>query len=213
MKKRWLLILGALLSLTLWGCGDTMDLGREISLGTVSEGVYTNVYAGLRCEFDSSWTLRDARQLQELPEDMDQLLKDPELGKDLTRFPYLWDLEADGASEGVRVYYTKLDPGSLPIFRSMNDDAVVEQVLDMQEELLAGCREAGLEDVTLEKVPVSFLGAQRVGLSIRGRLDGEEIRALQLYNYRLGGYGVTLTVYSEGEDRREALLGMFSSLD
>ena len=49
---------------------------RTVTLGTLIGGVYRNEYTGYVCNLSSIWTARSADALQQLPENVDQILKD-----------------------------------------------------------------------------------------------------------------------------------------
>ena len=105
MKKLTaVLTLVLLFALVLTGCGSK----NPVSMGTLENGVYTNVYAGFGCNLDSSWIVSGAQDLQELPEN----LEDHEgFENEVTAsHPQLFDLQAENEALqcGINVVCTKL---------------------------------------------------------------------------------------------------------
>ena len=69
-----------------------------------------------------------------------------------------------------------------------------------------------MENISIEKVTVSFLGEEHTALKTSATVQGVDYYILQVFNYHLGSYGVTLTVNSYIEDNTQALLDMFTKV-
>ena len=56
---------------------------RDLSLGRMEGGVYTNEYVGFACSLDSDWTFYTAEELQQLPETVSDAISGSELSHSL----------------------------------------------------------------------------------------------------------------------------------
>ena len=79
--------------------------------------------------------------------------------------------------------------------------------------LISSYAQAGIMVSTMEKVTVSFLGEQRVALKTVGTLADMDYYILQIMDYKLGSYGVTLTLSSFVEDKTESMLELFYAVE
>lgn len=233
-KKRGIWALGLLLCLVLSGCGgkdavsgtvtpntapnDTTAPTVEetpVSLGRLEGGVYTNTYAGYGCELDSSWVYYSAEELQELPENINELLADTELGDSMADTTQIMDMKAENAQDltTINVLYTKLSLEERLAYMVLSEEAMVDGVLTQKDTLIQGYSQAGIEVTSMEKVQVTFLGGPHFAIRTESTTQGVPYYILQVFDYTLGRYGVTLTLASYVEDVTQDLLNLFYSVD
>lgn len=95
MKRNPIRILALILALmmVLCACGDGKEnvsgtvtpategvADKEMSLGRIEGGTYTNDYVGFTIELGGDWVYYSAEELQDLPENIAEAIKDTELG-------------------------------------------------------------------------------------------------------------------------------------
>ena len=188
---------------------------NEFSLGRMQGGVYTNEYLGVACELDSTWTFYSAEELQELPENVSDMMAGTELGDSLSQFTQITDMMAECATEltTVNVLYQKLSAQERLIYMAMDDKAIVEATLSSQEEILKeSYAQAGIMVEEMAAKTVNFLGEERTALYTKSKVQEVDYYTLQLFNFNLGDYAVTITFSSFVEDKTEALLDLFYAL-
>ena len=233
MKKLVAIILVlTFLTGVLAGCGPEVPSGQvtseqpasdpsdqtpdTVSLGRLEGGVYTNTYAGIGCSLDESWTYYSAEELQELPANISEVLEGS-LGEDaLTKNPSITDMMAENtASYGnINVVYTYLPLTERLTYKLLNDSDLIEMTLETGEAALRSSYETmGLEEISFEQVIVTFLGENRVALKTHGITSGVDYYILQIFDYSLGAYGVTVTASSFGEDTTQDLLNVFYAVE
>lgn len=188
---------------------------KEVSLGRMEGGVYTNPYAGFGCSLDSSWTFYTAEELQELPENTKELLADSELGETMSEYTQITDMMAENVNDltTINVLYTQISMAERLLYTSMSNEDIIDATLDQMDALISSYAQAGIMVSTMEKVTVSFLGEQRVAMKTVATLADMDYYILQIMDYKLGGYGVTLTLSSFVEDKTESMLELFYAVE
>lgn len=236
MKKTIALLLAALLAMSLLaGCGSSQDVGgkveplpgnketaeattestdagNDVSLERMEGGVYTNEYAGFGCKLDTSWQLLTAEELQEIPENLQEILAGTAAGEGLEKYATITDVQAENVTEltTFNVLYQKLDANMKLAALTMSEEDVIDSVLSTKDQMIQSYAQAGIEVDTIEKVTVTFLGEKHTALKTTSTMQGVAYYTLQIMDYHLGGdYSVTLTVGSFVEDKTEDLLEMF----
>ena len=229
MKKLTAIILVlALLAGVLAGCGSKAPSGQisadgapaktpdSISLGRMEGGVYTNTYAGIGCNLDESWTYRSAKELQELPEDISEMMEGSDVEDLLSEYPSITDMMAENAETfaNINVLYTYLPLTERLAYKLMDDATLIDTTLENGEATLRSTYEAmGLENITFEKSTVTFLGENRTALKTHGTVSGMDYYILQVFDYTLGAYGVTITASCLMEDTTQDMLNLFYAVD
>lgn len=221
MKKLTsILLVLALLAGVLAGCGSKASSGEAapaeesapFSLGTLENGVYTNTYVGIGCSLDESWMYYGAEELQDVSE-----MVEGTLGEDLmAKYQTITDMMAQSVSgtESINVAYTYIPLTERLTYKLLSDSDIIEQTLETSEEFFISTYESmGMENIAFESVTVTFLGEDRVGLKTSGTLLGSNYYMLQVFDYSLGAYGVTITTSSLGEDITQDLLNVFYTVD
>ena len=69
--------------------------------------------------------------------------------------------------------------------------------------------QAGMDVESMERVTVTFLGEEREALRTVGAVAGVPFYMVQIFDYHLGQYSVTLTINSYMEDKTQQTLDLF----
>lgn len=184
---------------------------NPLSLGRMEGGTYTNTYAGFGCDLDESWQFLGAEELQEVPDSVQDAMDGSELAEKMKDIPTLMDMQAQNAEKmiGANVVYTKQDMASRLAAQAMSEEDLIDQMLQQKDMLVESYTQAGIDVVSIEKVQVNFLGEEHCALKTTGSIQDVPYYALQVFNYRVGAYGVTLTASSFAEDNTQAVLDLF----
>lgn len=238
MKKlQFFVVCALMLALLLSGCGGepvggavtpldttagnaatteaTAEGDKEVSLGRMEGGVYTNTYAGYGCKLDSSWTFATAEELQELPDDVKEMFADTQMSDAVNNYQQIIDMQAQNTQDllSVNVTYTKLDLQSKLAYTLMSEEDVIDSVLAQEDLLITTYQQMGVENAALKKDTVTFLGEEHTVARMSASIQGVPYYTMQIVNYKLGNYGVTLTLGSYGEDKTDSLLELFYKVD
>ena len=232
MKRIIALLLALVLVLSLAACGkeaeksaapdateapvettQAVDEGKPVTLGRVENGVYTNEYIGIGCALDSAWTFKTAEELQELPAQVQELLQDTEYADaSLRQFTDMMAENVD-AMVNMNVQYTQLSLQERIAYAALSSEALVDLVMKESASMAEAYAQAGIEGAVMEKVSIKFLGQDRYGVYTSASVQGYPYYMLQIFDYGLGRYGVTITVASFFEDNTGAMLDLFYALD
>lgn len=182
------------------------------SLGRIEGGVYTNTYAGFSCTLDSNWVYYSAEELQQLPADTQELFAETELGELASGYTQIYDMMAENVTDltTINVLYTQIGISERLVYMTMTEEEIIDQTLSQKDMVIATYEQSGMENVSVEKVKVSFLGEEHTALKTSATVQGVNYYILQVFNYHLGSYGVTLTASSYVEDNTQVLLDMFT---
>lgn len=166
MKRlhKYLLTMLLVLTVMLAGCGDKQENiagtitpnetqtateaaveENPVSLGQLEGGVYTNTYAGFGCELDSEWVYYSAEQLQELPENVEQLIQDSELGDAIADATQIFDMQAENITDltTMNVVYTKLGVQERLAYAMMSEKQILDLILEQIDTLTEAYTQAG----------------------------------------------------------------------
>lgn len=232
MKRNQILALILALCLLLAGCagGDSVQTpettaaptettqasvaDQRVTLGTLDGSTYTNTYAGIGFTLDENWTIYPADQLQTLPEDLESLFDGTDL--DNEEFTNIMDFLAENVNDltTMNLNYTKLSMQERLVYAMMDDEAIIDSMLDnYYDTLVTAYANGGITVESMEKKGVTFLGQERTALYTVASVEGIPYYILQVYDYGLGAYGVTLSVASYVEDNTEGLLDLYYSVE
>lgn len=195
------------------------DTQTRMTLGSIEDGVYSNEYAGIACSLDDNWVYYSAEQLQALPNDVRELFADTDLADEIADSTVLADMKAENAEEllGVNINFTKLSIKERLAYALATEEDVIDATLAHKDSLIASYAQAGILVSSMEKVTVPFLGEEHFAMKTVAtlRVDGVEIPyyILQVMNYKIGSFGMTLTAASYVEDNAQAILDLFYSLN
>ena len=188
---------------------------REVSLGRMEGGVYTNEYVGYGCTLSADWTFKSAQELQEIPDNVAQILNGSEVGEIVQGLEQVMDMSADNVSEitTMNVLYQKLTLEERIAYAVMTEEEVIDGLLEIQSTLAAGYEQAGMTVISMEKKEVTFLGEPHYALYTQISVGDVPYYVLQLMHTNLGSYNVTTTVGSFVEDKTDSLLDLFYPLE
>jgi hypothetical protein len=218
-----LLALMLALMMVLCACGDSKETvsgsvspaatevpEKEVSMGRLEGGVYTNNYAGFQMTLDSDWVYYSAEELQELPENVAEMFKDTDLGETAANLEQFTDMMAESTERlaSVNVLYQKLDMKTRLAYAVLSDAEILDEVLKISDQMVEAYAAAGITVDRMEKVTVNFLGQERVALKTYASIQGLPYFTLQVFEYHLGQYSVTTTFATYLEDNTESLLDL-----
>lgn len=187
---------------------------KDVSMGRIEGGTYTNDYAGFTMTLGGDWVFYSAEELQDLPENIAELVKDTELGDAMDPVNQFTDVLAESVEEltTINVLYQKLDLTTRLAYAAMDEEAVLDGTLEQAEMMIEGYAQAGIIVENMEKVKVTYLGQERTALKTTSTANGIPYYILQIFETRLGAYSVTVTFASFMEDKTESLLELCSPI-
>ncbi len=202
------------------GTDDSQDAdaenGKTTSLGRVQGGVYVNEYMGVSCSLDSGWEFFTAEELQELPQNVEELFEGTEAEAAMSNLQVITDMSAENVDEltNMNIMYQKMSLQERLAFAGMTNSDVVDAMVTSQKDLLiATYAQAGINVQEMYKKTVTFCGEERDVLYFACDVSGVPYYAIQVFDYSLGDYAVTMTVTSFVEDKTEDLLKLFSKYE
>ena len=227
MKKWTALFLSLILVLSMTACGKTTESSvagkvepteeateaaeTPVSMGRLEGGTYINEYTGYACDLDSNWAFYTAEELQELPENVQEILADTEIGDNMEGIPQFTDMMAENVEKlvTVNVMYTKVGMQERLVYAVMSDEQIIEEVLKQKDSMIEAYAQAGMDVESMEKVTINFLGQERTAMKTVSNVDGVTQYTLQVFDYHLGQYSVTLTATSFVEDNTQWVMDQF----
>lgn len=182
-----------------------------VSMGQLEGGTYTNAYAGFGCELGSDWLFYGAEDLQELPENVQELISDTELGDAMENISQFADMMAENVNEmvTVNVLYQKQNMQERVAFAMLSDEEILDATLEQKDMMIESYAQAGMIVESVEKCTVTFLGEDRMALRTVGTMQDVPFVIVQVFDYHLGQYSVTLTINSYIEDKSQQVLDLF----
>lgn len=197
------------------------DTQSTMSLGSIENGIYSNEYAGIACALNDNWVYASAQELQDLPDNISELFADTELADQVADSTVFVDMRAENTEEMLSININFIKLGMIERLQAalLSEEEFVDGTLQTQKDMLISAyAQAGILVSSMEKVTVTFLGEEHFALKTQVVLHTEygiDIPAffLQITNYKLGSYGMTLTVSSYVEDNTQSMLDLFYALD
>lgn len=188
---------------------------KDLSIGVVENGVYTNRYLGIGCTLDSNWTLQSAEELEQIPAEVAEMISGSEMAEKMANIQQFTDMMAENTTDltSMNVLYTKLSMQQRLVYAVMTDEQIVDATLEQKDMMAEAYAQAGMTIKTMEKVTVTFLGEERTGIYSVLDAYGMDYYLLQIFDYGLGEYGVTLTLSSFVEDKTAEMLDLFYKVD
>jgi hypothetical protein len=230
-NMRWLLALMLVLAVMLAGCAESAEdvagnvapnqaateaaEENPVSLGRMDGGVYTNSYAGFGCTLDDSWTFYSAEELQALPENVNEVLKDTEIGDAMEGVEQITDMMAENMEtfSSMNLLYQKMDAQTRLVYGMMSEESIADAMLAQSDTMIAAYAQAGMDVTSLEKVTVTFLGEERIALRTEGTMQDIPFYMVQVFDYNQGSYSITLTMTSYMEDKTADMLALFYEVE
>jgi len=187
---------------------------KEMSLGRIEGGIYTNDYVGFTLTLDDSWVFYSADELQDLPDNVNEMFKDSKLGEAMDGVEQFTDMMAESVEQmaSINVLCQKMDMQTRLLYATMDDNAIVDLMLDQQELLIEAYTSAGIMVEKMEKANVTFLGKDRVALKTYSTIQNIPYITLQVFEYHLGKYSVTITFGSYIDDTTDSLVALCSPI-
>lgn len=187
---------------------------NPLALGRLEGGIYTNTYIGIGCELDSGWTFYSAEELQEIPGNVREAMEGSEMEELLADSQQLTDMMAENVDEllSMNILYTKLDMQERLAYAVMSEEEVIDVTLEQKDLLISSYAQAGIEASSIEKTTVTFLGEEHTALHTTATIEGINYYVLQVFDYTLGQYGVTISFSSYVEDNTAKMLDLFYKL-
>lgn len=189
---------------------------NQTSLGRMEGGTYTNPYAGFGCTLDNTWTYYGAEELQTLPDDVAELLKETEMGERVEGMEQITDMMAESAEllSTVNVLYQKVPMQERLAVAAMGESAMIDAMIEQEgESLKSSYGVMGMEVSDLQRKDVTFLGKTRSGLLTTGSIEGVDTYIFQIIDYSRGAYSVTTTFTSYVEDNTQVVMDLFFPVD
>lgn len=186
-----------------------------VTLGRIEGGTYTNSYAGIGCELDSNWTFYSAEELQDLPENFAEMFEGTEVGDTASLYTQITDMMAENVDEMtmVNVLYVKLPFAERVLYSQMSDQDMIDAMLMQTDLLTEGYEQIDMTDITYEPTTTMFLGEERPALKTSAMLADVPYYVLQVFDYRIGAYGVVVTASSFVEDHTQEVMQIFYPVD
>ena len=184
---------------------------RALSLGVVEGNTYTNSYAGFGCTLDEGWVVLPADQLQELPAIVQDSVSGTEIGEAMKDVQQFTDMMAENANllVNMNVLFTKLSFQERLAYKLLSEEMIVDQTLEQKDAMIEAYTAMGMNVSAIEKVTVNFLGQEHFALKTTAETQGVACYMLQVFNYDLGEYAVTMTLTSFLEDNTDSMLELF----
>lgn len=188
---------------------------RPTSLGRFEDRTYINDYLGFSMEFGEGWTFKTAEELQEMPANIAEILKDTSVGENMSQLSQIMDMQAENVENlcSVNVLYQALSVQERLMYLGMSDEKIMDGMLSQSEMLEESYTQMGLEVESIDKVQITFCGETRYALKCVCVLADMKYYTLQIFDYNLGRYGVVTTFACFYEDVTEDLAAMCQSID
>lgn len=188
---------------------------RPASLGRFEDRTYINDYLGFSMELDESWTIKTAEELQEMPANIAEILKDTSVGENMAELTQIMDMQAENTESlcSVNVLYQALSVQERLMYLGMSDEKIMDAMLDQSEMLEESYTQMGLEVESIDKVQITFCGETRYALKSVCVLADVKYYTLQIFDYNLGRYGAVTTFACFYEDITADLAAMCQSID
>lgn len=189
---------------------EEAEQSDPFTLGQIEGGVYTNNYLGIGCTLDENWVFYSAEELQALPENVREMLKDTEAGELLDGVAQIMDMKAENMTEmaTINVLYSPQSLQTQLAYAAMTEEAFLDSVLLSKDVMISAYTDMGMENVEIEKAVVTFLGEEHFAIKTTAVEQGLNRYMLQVYDMS-GAFGATLTVTSYNEDITQELLDLF----
>ena len=142
---------------------------------------------------------------------MKELITDTEMADVIGDVPQFTDMMAENVNEMVTVnaLYQKHTMQERLGFAMLTDAELIDGTLEEQDVMKEAYAQAGMDVESMERITVTFLGEDREVLRTVGTVAGTPFYMVQIFDYHLGQYSVTLTVNSYLEDKTQQVLDLF----
>ena len=188
---------------------------RPVSLGVVEGNTYTNAYTGFGCTLGEGWTILPADQLQELPDLVKDAVEGTELGDAMQDVQQFTDMFAENVDTltSINILFQKLGLQERLAYMMLSEEDILDATLAQKDTMIEAYTAMGLNVASIEKATVTFLGEERFALKTVAETQGVPCYMLQVFDYSLGEYSVTMTLTSYLEDNTESMLELFYAVE
>ncbi len=175
---------------------------EQVAMGSSQGGKYENKFLGIGCQLDENWTFMTDEEIRE----QNQLTSDvlgEEYQQQLENATVIYDMMAthSNGTSTVNVNMEKLSGAA----NLLSEKAYVEGSTDALKKAL---EDAGMENVQLKGVELTFAGEKHYGVQIEGEFSG--IKCYEaLACVKRGGYMACITACTWQEDGTQAILDSF----
>ena len=178
-------------------------------------GVYSNSYAGFGCQLNANWSFYGAQELQELPELVNGAVEGSDMADLMENYTQIFDMQAENVNDllSMNVVYVKLGMQERLMYAVMTEEQIVDETLKLKDMMIQAYAQAGMEVTAMEKAKVTFLGEEHFAIRTLANTQGITVYMLQIIDYNLGSYGMTLTATSYLEDKTQNVLDMFYTVE
>ena len=194
----------------------TEETGKTTSLGRVQGGVYGNEYVGVSCTLDSEWEFYTAEELQEFPVDVAEMFKGTDMEDEMSQMSYITDMSAENQEDftSMNIIYEKLDLQQRLALGNTTSSDIVDTMLVYQKDMLTTTyAQAGINVLDMSKKSVEFCRETMDGLYMYCDVSGIPYYTLQIFDYSLGDYAVTITLASFMEDKTAELATLYAKYE
>ena len=190
---------------------EATEPANALALGVVDGQTYSNTYAGLGCTLDGDWVIYPADQLQELPSITQQMMEGTELEKAMENVTQFTDMYAESVELlcNMNLLFQKLDMTQRIAYAVMDEKAVLDATMEQKDVMIQAYANGGITVESMEIIKVTFLGEEHYALKTIAQTEGVPYYCLQVFDFWLGQYSMTLTFASFIEDNTESLLDLF----
>ena len=187
---------------------------NPLALGRINGGTYTNSYAGYGFTLDEGWTFLSAEELQQIPEQTLEALKNSEMAEltDLEGLEQFTDVFVENLEtfQSMNILFQKMSAADRLALMPYSDAEIIQMTLESTgEAMISSYESAGYADISMEQVTVEFLGEERAALRTTCTYSDIPVYMLQIIDSHLGSYSVTLTITSYLEDTTGDMLALF----
>lgn len=190
--------------------------GKTTSLGRVQGGMYVNEYMGVSCTLDSGWEFYTAEELQEFPENVAEMFEGTDMEDEMSQMAYITDMSAENQENftSMNIIYEKMDLQQRLMLGSLSSSDIVDSMILYQKDtLVTTYAQAGINVLDMQKKSVEFCGETIDGLYMSCDVSGIPYYTLQIFDYSLGDYAVTLTLASFVEDKTQELATLYAKYE
>ena len=192
------------------------DEDRELDLGRIEDGVYTNTYLGISFTPEEGWIMQDAGDLVGALDDIDEkMLKGTELEQYIDQYSHMMVLQAvdpEGLAN-VNIVYSEQTDAEKRIFREMTNQDVMDMLLSQRDTLVQSFANSGLQTESIEAVELPFAGEDVPALRILGNVQGIDLCILQISEFTLGNYSAAISITAGDEAQALEVADMFQPLN
>ena len=113
----------------------------------------------------------------------------------------------------VNVLFQKLELSQRIAYSVMDEKSVLDATMAQKDMMIQAYSQGGINVDSMEIVTVTFLGQEHYALRTAGQMQGVPCYFLQVFDFWLGQYSMTITVSSYVEDTTGDILALFYAVE